>query len=176
MNILKQITDKELFGTDGYNNDEPYKAARAVLLDENNLVAVLYLKKLNFYTLPGGGIDEGETIDQALAREMQEETGCYSDIICELGIIKENSLTYNWSGISSCFLAKIKGEKGLLHLTQEEIDQETQVQWHNIHEALKKVVTNQNIKARDEREAGIVKFIQERDIALLNEAIRILKV
>ena len=175
MNILKQITDKELFGTDGHNNDEPYKAARAVLLDDKNLVAVLYLKKLNFYTLPGGGIDDGETIEQALAREMQEETGCYSDIMCELGIIEENSLIYNWSGISSCFLAKIKGEKGLLHLTQEEIDEETQVQWYNIYEALK-VVTNQKINARNEREAGIVKFIQERDIVLLNEAIRILKV
>ena len=175
MNILKQITDKELFGTDGYNNDEPYKAARAVLLDDKNLVAVLYLKKLNFYTLPGGGIVDGETIEQALAREIQEETGCYSDIICELGIIEENSLTYNWSGISSCFLAKIKGEKGLLHLTQKEIDEETQVQWYNIYEALK-VVTNQKINARNEREAGIVKFIQERDIVLLNEAIRILKV
>ena len=175
MKLLKRITDKELFGIDGYNHANPYKAARAVLLDDKNLVAVLYLKKLNFYTLPGGGIDDGETIEQALTREIQEETGCYSDIICELGIIEENSLTYNWSGISSCFLAKVKGEKGLLHLTQKEIDEETQVQWYNIHEALK-IITNQNINARDEREAGIVKFIQERDIVLLYEAIRILKV
>jgi len=137
MDLLKRITDKELFGIDGFNNAEPYKAARAVLLDDKNLVAVLYLKKLNFYTLPGGGIDDGETIGQALAREMQEETGCYSDIICELGKIEENSLTYNWSGISWCFLSKIKGEKGLLHLTQEEINVETQVHWYHIHEAVK---------------------------------------
>ncbi|MCL2855968.1 MAG: NUDIX domain-containing protein [Defluviitaleaceae bacterium] len=174
MNLLKQITDKELFGIDGHNYEEPYKAARAVLLDDNNLVAVLYLKKLNFYTLPGGGIDVGETMQQALAREMQEETGCYIDIVCELGIIEENSLIYNWSGASSCFIAKTKGEKGLLHLTQEEIDQETQVHWYNIHEALE-IIINQNISARDEREAGIVKFIQKRDIVLLNEAIKMLK-
>ena len=169
MNLLKQITDKELFGTDGHNIEEPYRAARAVLLDDENLVAVLYLKKLNFYTLPGGGIDEGETIEQALKRELQEETGCNSYIICELGVIEENSLTYNWSGISSCFLAKTKGEKGLPHLTDEEIIEGTQVRWYNIHDALK-IIKNQKICARDEREAGVVKFIQERDIVLLNEA------
>ena len=103
MDLLKRITDKELFGTDGLSDAKPYTAARAVLLDENNMVAILYLEKLNFYTLPGGGIDDGETIEQALAREMQEETGCKCDIICELGIIEENSLMYNWSGKETYF-------------------------------------------------------------------------
>ena len=177
--MLKQITDKELFGTDGYNDNEPYKAVRVVLLDDKNLVAVLYLAKLNFYTLPGGGIEKSETVEQALARETQEETGCYSEIISNLGIIEENSITYNWSGISTCFIAKTKGEKGLLHLTHEEIEEETQVQWHELHEALKIITdqkSNKSTSPRNEREAAIMKFITERDIILLNEAIKVLKV
>ena len=177
--MLKRITDKELFGTDGYNNNEPYRAARAVLLDDSNLVAVLYLAKLNFYTLPGGGIEKCETVEQALAREMQEETGCNSEIVCNLGIIEENSVTYDWAGISTCFIAKTKGEKGLLHLTPEEDEEGTQVQWHELHEALN-IITSQksskSISPRSEREAAIMKFITERDITLLNEAIKVLKV
>jgi|GEM_PF-4207677 len=30
MNLLKRITDKELFGIDGYNDAKPYRATRAV--------------------------------------------------------------------------------------------------------------------------------------------------
>jgi len=177
MNILKRITDKEIFGTGGTGLSEPRKTVRVVLLDDNNLAAVLYLGKYNFYMIPGGGIEENETPEQALQRETQEETGCGSEIICSLGIIEENSLIYNISGLSLCFLAKIKGEKGLPNLTQEESDEETQVQWHNLHEILR-LIKSQNIDelklVKDERIIAIMKFIQERDIALLNEAIKIL--
>ena len=38
----------------------------------------------------------------------------------------------------------------------------------------KETVTSQEISARDEREAGIGKIIQERDATLLNEAMRLL--
>ena len=50
------------------------------------------------------------------------------------------------------------------------MDEETQIQWYEPHEALK-IITNQKISARSEREAGIGNIIQERDITLLNEAI-----
>ena len=178
MNLIKRITDKELFNLDGYSNIEPYRSVRVALLDDRNLVAVLYLGKLNFFTLPGGGIDKRETPEQALNREIQEETGCCSEILYKLGIIEENSMTYDWSGISDCFIAKTKGEKGLLHLTQREVEEETQVQWHKLHEALNIIVNQKNeesICARNERESAIMKFISERDIALLNETIRLIK-
>jgi len=177
MNLLKRITDNEIFGTGGNSLSEQRKTVRVVLLDDDNLASVLYLGKYNFYMMPGGGIEENETPEQALHRETQEETGCDSEIICNLGIIEENSLIYNYSCLSLCFLAKIKGEKGLLNLTQEESDEETQVQWHNLHEILR-LIKNQNVDElkliRDERSIAIMKFIQERDITLLNEAIKVL--
>jgi len=109
---------------------------------------------------------------------MLEETGCCSDIICELGIIEENSLKYNWSGISSCFLAKSKGEKGIPRLTQEELDEETQLQWHDLHKALGIIINqnnNESYFARNERENAIMKFITARDISMLDEVVKLNK-
>jgi len=169
MNLLKRITYKETFEADV----KQHQSVRVVLLDDKNLVAVLYVGKVKFYTLPGGGIEEGETPEQAAIREVLEETGCDSEIIHTLGIIEENSKTCDWNGINTCFIMKTKGIKGVQSLTEIESDEETEVRWYDLHEALK-IITNQKISARSEKEEGIGKIIQERDITLLNGAIEIL--
>ena len=62
------------------------------------------IKNEDFYRLPGGGIDFGETSQQALEREMQEEFGAK---ITNLKLVKviENLFTYNkWAGHEICFV------------------------------------------------------------------------
>lgn len=52
------------------------KASRAVVVKDNNLL-VMHRNKFGheYYALVGGGIDLGETPEQALHRELQEESG-----------------------------------------------------------------------------------------------------
>ncbi len=56
------------------------KAVRAIITRDNSL---LVMKRNNFgkryYTLPGGGVEVGETLEEALVREMAEETGLKID-------------------------------------------------------------------------------------------------
>jgi len=52
------------------------KAARAIII-ENNKVLVMYRNKQGsqYYTLVGGRVGENETVEDALVREVKEETG-----------------------------------------------------------------------------------------------------
>ncbi|WLD58580.1 NUDIX domain-containing protein [Salinispirillum sp. LH 10-3-1] len=49
-------------------------AARGIVLRAEQIL-LLYTERYNDFSLPGGGIDEGEDITVALCRELEEETG-----------------------------------------------------------------------------------------------------
>lgn len=52
------------------------KAARAIIIENNRILVMRRLKAGNqYYTLVGGGIKEGETLEQGVIREVLEETG-----------------------------------------------------------------------------------------------------
>lgn len=63
-------------------------AVRAIIIEEEKILMVR--SNLGYYKLPGGGVDEGEYLAEALQREVAEETGYLScSIIEELGLISE---------------------------------------------------------------------------------------
>ena len=49
--------------------------ARAILFDDDNEVALVYETAYDHYKLPGGCVEPGETLEQALRREIAEEVG-----------------------------------------------------------------------------------------------------
>ena len=53
------------------------KAVRSFLIEDNNIVAIKYKKGINkdYYDIPGGKIETGETSEEASIREFKEETG-----------------------------------------------------------------------------------------------------
>jgi 8-oxo-dGTP diphosphatase len=55
------------------------QAARVILLDESDHVLMFEVLEsgtgLRFWVMPGGGLCEGETFEEAAAREASEETG-----------------------------------------------------------------------------------------------------
>ena len=77
------------------------EAARAIVFDDDNLIALLHATKNFYYKLPGGGIEAGETKEDALKRECKEEIGCNVEIIKELGSTVEYRKKH---GIKTSFL------------------------------------------------------------------------
>lgn len=99
------------------------KAARAVLLDNAGKVHMLNVSKHGYHKLPGGGIDEGEEIIEALERELMEEVGCKAEIIRQLGYIIEYRDYDELIQTSYCYLARQVGEQQKPNLEQSELDE-----------------------------------------------------
>ena len=56
--------------------ERPYLAVSAAILRDGKVLVVRRARKpaLNLYTLPGGAVEAGETLQQAVIREVHEET------------------------------------------------------------------------------------------------------
>src|SRR5688572_4730076 len=88
------------------------EAARAIVTDEDGLIALLHVSNKNYYKLPGGGMEKGEDRIQALKRECLEEIGCHIEVTGEIGSIVEYRKIFHIKQISHCYLARLKGSKG----------------------------------------------------------------
>lgn len=141
-------------------------ASRAVLLDKDGQVYLLNVSKHGYHKLPGGGIDEGEEIIQALERELLEEVGCKAEIVAELGTVIEYR-NYDDGGLkqtSYCYLAKQVGDQTDSALEEGELEEGMfEVKAKSIDEAITLLTNDKpdNLEGR---------FIQKRDITFLNAA------
>ncbi len=169
MEILKTIRDKDL----GLNFAEPSihrerKASRAIVFDKDNNLALLHAKNKSYHKLPGGGIEDGEDIIQALRREAMEEIGCEIDNIKELGIVEEYRNQFSLHQLSYCFIANLKGEKGTPHLEADELADGFETVWLNIDEAIKTIENEKDLEHYDGR------FITRRDLIFLKQAKKVI--
>jgi len=148
------------------------KAARAVIIDDQQCVALLHVTTANYYKLPGGGIEPNETIEEALHRECWEETGSKIEIIQEIGSVTEYRKMYELTQISYCYLAKVIGEKGIPEFTPDEQQDGFEIVWLSYDQALK--VISDDANADDEGRRYIVPrdllFLQTASLVILEEA------
>ena len=144
-------------------------AARAVVIDENERICMIHTKS-DYYGLPGGGVEAGELLEEALVREIAEETGYEASIIAPLGKVLEDSQRKDRHQISFFYLCRA-GKRIPRNRTDEEKEIELEPVWmENIEAAL--------VAARSEScvmEAEKLELIKQRNLAALTEASRVLK-
>ncbi len=160
MRILKEIRDK------GLEADmlctETREAARAVAFDKHGLIPLLFVGKHGYHKLPGGGIEAGEDVMQALAREMKEETGCGIEVIGEIGTIVEFRTEWHNKQTSHCYFGKIIS-KGETEFDDGEIENDFKLVWMTLDEA---ITALENDHPDSYYDGG---FIRERDLIFLKE-------
>ncbi len=141
------------------------EAARAILFDNSGFIYLMYVAKHGYHKLPGGGMDEGESVEGALQRELLEELGCKAVIVQEVGQITEYCNQNNFQKQKSyCYIARQVGEPLEPRLEQPEIaNGMTHIKVKNIQAAI-------DLLENDKPENISGKFIQKRDIAILRQA------
>lgn len=94
------------------------KAARAIVIDGNKILVMRRKKYGNeYYTLVGGRVDDDETLEQGLTREVKEETGL--DVVkSRLVYIEEHAQVYSHQYIYLCEVAPF--ETAAIQDTSEE--------------------------------------------------------
>ena len=160
MNIIYSLNDKILLGKNGISKAEPRYTARAILKRNDGLYALIYTKKFHLYSFPGGGIEKSESPEEAVLREVAEETGYICNYIKELGVIYENRAYCNYTQYSHYFYATTDGEYVGSNLTDIEVKNGTSLHWFTLDKAIELIrshvpTTNQQ------------KYLQARDIAAL---------
>lgn len=69
----------------------------------------------------GGGVEDGEDLEIAIRRELQEELGAWVEVICKIGVVSDYYNLIYRHNINNYYLCKIisLGEK---HMTYDEIN------------------------------------------------------
>ena len=169
MKLLKEISEFTLGIGDAEklnSNYELRKSARAILRNKDGDIAIQYLQNYTFHKLPGGGVEIGEDLKEAVIREVEEEVGCKCEISDTLGMVIEYRNKYNLLHISYAFVAEIIGEVGTPKLEKGEIEEGQITIWMPAEEALKKMEIDQPKKYE-----GF--FILEREKSFLKEYLKI---
>ena len=166
MKLLKTI-DPDTMATNNREGWLERRAARAIVFDDAGCIALLHVSTKNYYKLPGGGIEDGESMESALRRECEEELGVNIEIMQEVGeIIQYNSKTKFYQE-SFCYVAKLASIKGTPKFTEEEQVDGFGIVWTSPQKALSLLDDN----SVADYEGG---FIVKRDHCFLTEGMKLI--
>ena len=146
------------------------EAVRAIILEGHRLLMV-YSPVNGDYKFPGGGIEPGESHEQALAREVQEECGAaLAGIQKALGQVHEYDFAQEpefeiFHMISSYFVCQVQAGQAELRLDDYEAELAFQPAWVDIDEA---VQTNRRVLSQSQavplwtrRDTLVLEYIRE---------------
>ena len=85
---------------DSFLNNKSTRHVRGIIINDEGQVLLLYFNKRNGYSIPGGTVEENESIKDTVLREVLEETGADIIPIKIVGKYYHTSKNFNYEGIN----------------------------------------------------------------------------
>lgn len=164
MKLIKKMIHQDVQSIEG--NIYERRAARGIILRGTDIL-LLYTKRYNDYSFPGGGVELDEDLLTGLRRELAEETGAAKiEVIREIGYIDEYRPHYKPEYdlihmLSYYYICSIGEQLGESRLEDYEITNGMSAVWIDIQEAIRH---NQQVIANQEASMG---FSIERETLVL---------
>ena len=114
----------------------------------------------------GGGVEDGENLEVAIHRELEEELGASVEVICKIGVVSDYYNLIKRHNINNYYLCRAIsfGEK---HMTEDEI--------HQFHLSTLKLTYDEAISEYEKRrETPLGRIICNRELPILKRAKEIL--
>jgi len=162
MELLGEIYDSDIIGDNSYFEwiYKVRKASRALVYNELNQIAILFVSKDNYHKLPWGWVEEWENIKETVKREVKEEVWWNISIWKEIGLILEYRKKIEQLQISYCYISKLLWKLEDTAFTEKEIADGFQLKWVTLDEAIK-------ILESDSPKNYVGKYIVKRDLIFL---------
>ena len=135
------INEKTMYAYQKYLKGECFEKARAIILKDGQ---VAYIKDFSNgkITVPGGGVDDGETLEDAVKREALEETGIIVNPLMLVG--KESydvdmqigDVDFKSDRVAYAYLCEYVDKKEDLHGLDGEYAGKTEIYFGDIDELL----------------------------------------
>ena len=126
-------------------------AARGVVLRDGKMLASRAALG-DIWMIPGGGVERGETPEDAVVREVQEETGYIVRPVRQFLTISEFYEEYRY--VSHYFLCEVVGE-GEISLTEAERAAGLEAVWEDADALTERFSHHADFAASDEEKRGI---------------------
>lgn len=132
------LTDEDIFPKNFIHKKEWKEftervAVKVIVFDNEGKIALCGTK---YKLLPGGGVDAGESLEEAGRRECFEEIGCNIQIEKNIGYSEEVRESGKRHQFTHCLVAKIIGEKGEPQSIQED-EKNMKIYWHSLEDTLR---------------------------------------
>ncbi|WP_157964459.1 NUDIX domain-containing protein [Exiguobacterium flavidum] len=141
---IREITDQdvneEMFDVKEWSTRN---AVRMLLFDQAGRIALMFVARDGYYKLPGGGIEGSESHEEALKREIEEETGATFGLIELFGSCTEFMSKTAMHQVSTIYTGEVV-RHGQPVLTSDEEAAGFTLEWRTPEEALRLLETKRS--------------------------------
>lgn len=123
---------------------------RAVVVRDGNIL-LSHETQTGWYLVPGGGLEEGETLEACCVREVEEETGWIVRPVRQFLTLNEYYEEYRY--VSHYFVCEITGS-GKMRLTEAEARRGLEPDWMPLQEAVTLFSRHASYAATNEEKRG----------------------